>query len=153
MGLFVDIWSLEKNIFTYNKKEKLKSRKQLQVLFSSGHTLLHFPVKVFYTLAATPLDNRIKAGVGASSRQYKKAVQRNRIKRLLREAYRLNKGPLHQFLAQHNQQLVVFFLYIDKQLPQPGVLHAKMPAVLNKLIEQLGSKLQAVSNQGLHNSP
>ena len=123
--------------FTYNKKEKLKSRKQLEALFSKGKTLLHFPIKVFYLLPETPLDNAVKAGVGASSRSFKKAVQRNRIKRLLREAYRLNKQPLHQFLEMHNQQLVIFLLYVDKQMPQKNVIQAKMPFVLERLMKEL----------------
>jgi ribonuclease P protein component len=123
--------------FTYNKKEKLKSRKQLEALFSKGSTFLLFPVKVFYMLPDTPLDNIVKAGVGASSRQYKKAVQRNRIKRLLREAYRLNKQPLHQFLQTHKRQLVVFLLYIDKQMPQNNNIHAKMPVILERLMGEL----------------
>jgi len=126
--------------FTYNKKEKLKSRKQLDALFSKGRTFLLFPVKVFYMLPEAPLDNIVKAGVGASSRQFKKAVQRNRIKRLLREAYRLNKQPLHQFLQTHNRQLVVFLLYVDKQMPQNNIIQAKMPVILERLMSELSKQ-------------
>lgn len=127
--------------FTYNKKEKLKSRKQLEALFGKGKTVLHFPVKVFYRLPGEPLDNVVKAGVGASSRNFKKAVQRNRIKRLLREAYRLHKQPLHQFMEAHNRQLVVFLLYIDKAMPQKRVIESKMPFVLEKLMLELSKQL------------
>jgi len=135
--------------FTYNKKEKLKSRKQLEALFSKGNTFLQFPVKVFYMLPQTSQDNIVKAGVGASSRQFKKAVQRNRIKRLLREAYRLNKQPLHQFLQVHNRQLVVFLLYIDKQMPQKNSLAAKMPVVLERLMNELSKQF---NNEVLKNN-
>lgn len=128
--------------FTYNKKEKLKSRKQLEALFSKGKTLLHFPIKMFYLLPATPTDNVVKAGVGASSRNFKKAVQRNRIKRLLREAYRLNKQPLHQFLQMHNRQLVVFLLYVDKGMPQKNVIGSKMPVALERLIKELARQFE-----------
>ena len=97
-------------------------------------------MKVFYLLPETPLDNIVKTGVGASSRTFKKAVQRNRIKRLLREAYRLNKQPLHQFLHNHNRQLVVFLLYIDKQMPKKNSIQTKMPVILEKLMSEV-SKL------------
>ena len=64
-------------------------------------------------------------------------MQRNRIKRLLREAYRLNKQPLHQFLQIHNRQLVVFLLYIDKQMPKKNSIQTKMPVILEKLMSEL----------------
>ncbi|MBC7588987.1 MAG: ribonuclease P protein component, partial [Chitinophagaceae bacterium] len=80
------------------------------------------------------LDFPLKVGVGASSRTFKKAVHRNRIKRLLREAYRLNKQPLHDFAQQQNKQLAVFMLFIDKALPT-NELQTKMPLVIDKLIK------------------
>ena len=126
--------------FTYNKQEKLKSRKQLEALFSKGKTLLVYPVKVFYRLPEAPLDNVVKTGVGVSSRTFKKAVQRNRIKRLLREGYRLNKLPLHQFLQTHNKQLVIFLLYVDKSMPQKNSIQTKMPLVLEKLMNELAKQ-------------
>src|SRR3954453_10349517 len=135
--------------FTYNRKEKLKSRKQLEALFSKGRTFLCFPVKVFYMLPELPSDNIIKTGVGASSRQYKKAVQRNRIKRLLREAYRLNKQPLHQFLQGYNRQLVVFLLYVDKQMPKKDSIQTKMPVILEKLMSEVSRQFndEALKNK------
>lgn len=94
-------------------------------------------------LPEAPLDNVVKAGVGASSRNFKKAVQRNRIKRLLREGYRLNKLPLHQFLQAHNKQLIIFMLYIDKSLPQKNIIPTKMPLVLEKLMNELTKQLDS----------
>ena len=128
-------------LFTYGKKEKLKRRKQLAGLFAGKQSFLVFPVKVFYLQPTEVLDHHIKTGVGANSRNFKKAVDRNRIKRLLREAYRLNKLPLHQHLAEHNQQVLVFFLYIDKVLPQSGVLQSKMPLIIRELMKRLDEKV------------
>lgn len=122
--------------FTYGKKEKLKQRKQLDELFAAKQPFLVFPVKVFYLHPAQTINNNVKTGVGANSRHFKKAIERNRIKRVLREAYRLNKLPLVQYLEQHNKQLIVFFLYIDKVLPQKGLLQSKMPLVIRELIKR-----------------
>ncbi len=82
------------------------------------------------------MDFHIKAGVGVNKRNFKNAVHRNRIKRLLREAYRLNKLPLQNHLLQHQKGVMVFFLYIDKTLPQKGVLQNKMPYVIRELIKR-----------------
>ncbi|GAC1399822.1 MAG: ribonuclease P protein component [Sediminibacterium sp.] len=123
--------------FSYHKKEKLKSRKQLDRLFTSGRSFSVFPIKVFYMPMQEPADHAVKAGVGVSTRNFKKAVQRNRIKRLLRESYRLEKKILHDFMAGRQQQVAVFFLYIDKVLPDLALLQRKMPLILHRLIKEL----------------
>lgn len=124
-------------VFSYGKKEKLKKRKQLAQLFESGQTFLSFPIKVFYKQSNEPLDFCAKAGVGVNKRNFKKAVHRNRIKRLLREAYRLNKQPLLHHLEQHQKQAMVFFLYVDKTLPQKGALQSRLTLVIRELIKRL----------------
>ena len=124
--------------FSYNKFEKLKSRKQIELLFAQGKSISSFPVKVFYL----PVDNSplhpVQVGVGVSARNFKKAVDRNTIKRRMREAYRLHKLPLHDHLITNQKSVAVFILWIDKQLPTTEVLQDLMPGVLEKLIKQLG---------------
>src|SRR5689334_10500618 len=102
--------------FSYSKKEKLKRRKLLEEIFSKGKTLTIHPVKVFYLQPSQALDFPVKAGVGVSSKYFKKAVHRNRIKRLLREAYRTEKILLHEYLNEQGKQVIIFLLYVDKTL-------------------------------------
>lgn len=80
----------------------------------------------------------IKAGVGVSARHFKKAVDRNRIKRLLREAYRLEKKVLQDQVLNSQQHIAVFFLCIDKEIPNYALLREKMKVALEKLVERLG---------------
>jgi ribonuclease P protein component len=80
---------------SYNTKEKLKSRKLLEQLFTKGRSFSVFPLKVFYMPLPGTVDHAVKAGVGVSAKHFRKAVDRNRIKRLLRECYRLNKQSLY----------------------------------------------------------
>ena len=122
--------------FSYNKKEKLKSKRQLDQLFQSGKSFAVFPVKIFYAFAEEQV-NVIKTGVGVSSRHFKSAVHRNRIKRLLREAYRTEKQPLHAYLNNNRKQLVLFLLFIDKELPQYVLLKEKMKLCIQRLIHVL----------------
>ena len=122
--------------FSYNKKEKLKSRKHLQQLFTKGKTFTVFPIKVFFALNETQ-DNFIKTSVGVSSRNFKKAVDRNYVKRSLREVYRTEKIVLTEFLKQNNKQINLFLLYVDKVLPEHNLLKQKMKKALEKLQQQL----------------
>ena len=122
--------------FSYNKKEKLKSKKQLDELFQKGKSFTVFPVKIFYAFADEQ-DNVIKTGVGVSSRHFKKAVHRNRIKRLLREAYRTEKQPLHAYLNNNEKQLVLFLLFIDKELPPYALVKEKIKLCIQRLIHVL----------------
>lgn len=79
----------------------------------------------------------IQAGVGVSARHFKKAVDRNRIKRLLRECYRLNKHSLLATLEAKEKKVVVFFLYVGKELPDYTMLNEKMQLALTKFEEQI----------------
>jgi len=140
---------------TYSKQEKLKSRKALEELFAKGKHFSVFPIKVFYTVVDQSVsdwaaDNArgnseiklnhsalVQAGVGVSSRIFKKAHDRNKVKRLLREVYRTQKQPLYTKVAANQQQLNVFFLYIGKELPVFADLQIAMEKTLEKLIRKI----------------
>jgi ribonuclease P protein component len=130
--------------FGFGRKEKLKSRKQLDELFAKGKSFSVFPVKVFYSLNQEATDFPVKLAVGATKRSFKKAVDRNRIKRLLREAYRLNKQPLIDWSVSKEKNITVFLLFIAKTLPSFEELQIVMPVILEKLIKRVSEN--TVSN-------
>ena len=82
----------------------------------------------------TPVPS-LQAGFGATTRNFKKAVDRNRIKRLSREAYRLQKQALHDHLVEKNHFLAVFFIYTGKELPDYGTVTEKIGVALQKLMK------------------
>ena len=82
--------------------------------------------------SASPLQ----AGFGAGSRNFKKAVDRNRIKRLCREAYRLQKQPLIDHLGSKGFSMAVFFIYIGKDLPDYQTVTGKIGVILQKLVKE-----------------
>lgn len=91
-------------------------------------------------MPATPrpaAEAPLQAGFGASSRNFKKAVDRNRIKRLSREAYRLQKQPLFDRLKEKGLSLAVFFIYTGKELPDYRTVTEKIGVALQKLIREL----------------
>lgn len=121
--------------FTFNKLERLKSRKLIEHLFSKGKSLSVFPFKVLYNFLELSTGTNLQAGVTVSSRNFKKAVDRNRIKRIMREGYRLQKVPLLDALHERNLQLAVFFIYTGKEIPEFAEVNQKMETVVNKLVE------------------
>lgn len=121
--------------FGLSKNEKLKSRKLIEELFARGKGQNIFPIRISYKFL--PLRDNEKAdlqvGVSVSKRNFKRAVDRNRIKRLLREAYRLQKKELIQLLVEKKKKGYVFFIYTDKQLPQYSIVFDTMTKCLEVL--------------------
>ena len=116
--------------FTLGKNERLKSRKSIEQLFNDGHRFSHTPFKVFYIQNDKP---GLQFGVGVSSKNFKKAVDRNRIKRLTKEAYRLQKNGLQQQLKEKKTGLDLFIIYTGKELPEYKNVYKSMTAILQKL--------------------
>jgi ribonuclease P protein component len=96
-----------------------------------------FPFKVLWLLQSAPAESPLQAGFGVSSRHFKKAVDRNRIKRLSREAYRLQKGPLLQGLREKERFMAVFFIYTGKDLPDYATVNQRIGVALQKLIKEI----------------
>jgi ribonuclease P protein component len=131
-------------VFTYQKIDKLKSRKQTQHLFSTGQAINVFPIRLIYTIEPiaastnTPsLRSLLQAGVGAPSRTFRKAVQRNRVKRLLREAYRLEKPNFLSQATLDNKRVNLFFLYTDASVLTQVEIQAKVKEALALLVIKL----------------
>ncbi|OQP67040.1 ribonuclease P [Niastella vici] len=123
--------------FTLNKTERLKRRKIIEQLFSEGRAVTAFPIRVQYKLIDQPGTGPLQAGFSASSRNFKKAVDRNRIKRLMREAYRLQKAPLEQALQTKKRQLALFLIYTGRELPPYALVKEKVELVLKKLLQTI----------------
>ncbi|MEN8765106.1 MAG: ribonuclease P protein component [Wenyingzhuangia sp.] len=99
--------------FTLGKNQKLKSRKAISQLFTEGKSVKSFPIKMIY-LPTKHDDTQTKVAFSVPKRNFKLAVDRNRIKRLLREVYRLHQ---HEFLGCHKIGYNIMFIYMGNKKP------------------------------------
>jgi ribonuclease P protein component len=119
----------------FGKQEKLKSRKLIEELFDRGKSINVFPVRILYIFSNLLVNEQplLQVGVSVSKRNFKRAVDRNRVKRLLREAYRLQKKELLELLIKQKKKGFVFFIYTDKQLPEYSMIFDTMTKCLSTL--------------------
>jgi ribonuclease P protein component len=118
---------------TFNKHEKLKSKKLIQLLFKEGKSITAFPLRLMYLEVEHDSDYLVQAGVTVSKKKFALAVDRNRIKRLMREAYRLNKPILHEKV---NKKYIFMFMYLSNKEEKYDVFDKKTKLLLEKFIEK-----------------
>ena len=117
------------------QNERLKSRKQIEFLFSQGQSFHSSPFKIYYSaVPVTDKRKQLQFAVGVGTRYFKHAVDRNRVKRLIREAYRLQKQELQQMIQEKELQLTMFFIFTGKAVPDFEIIKEKMKLALDKLI-------------------
>jgi ribonuclease P protein component len=127
-----------KQRYTLGKNEKLKSRKAIEQIFKEGKSFSVSPFRVLYLQAPAygllPGANcSLQTAFSVSKRYFKKATDRNWVKRLMREAWRLQKNDLTQKIKDKNLQ--VFIIYTGNELPGYNLVFEKMEAVIKRLIK------------------
>ena len=116
---------------TFGKDEKLCSSAEITDLFSKGKQLFKHPVKLLWHAFDPANGKKARVIITVSKRNFKHAVQRNRIKRLLRECYRKNK---HIIAALNtDQQMLIGFIFIGKEIPRINVLEPIIIELLQRL--------------------
>lgn len=120
--------------YTFKKLEKLKSKKKIEQLFLEGSSVTAFPLRLMYLQTSFKDGANIKIGVSVSKRNFKKAVDRNRIKRLMREAYRLNKNS---YFNNITTQYALMILYIGTDKPKFKTLETKMKLLFEQFLNKV----------------
>jgi len=124
-------------VSSYSNKEKLKSKKIIEQLFAEGRSISNFPLRLIYLETHFEDDSKIKTGVSVSKKKFKKAVDRNRIKRLLREAYRLEKQA---YFNNITTQYAFMILYIGNEKPSYEMVSIKMKDLFGLFLDKVSKK-------------
>ncbi len=127
--------------FTLPKRERLYLRESIGELFANGLTFVVFPYRVVYLIKKADADDlpdpekqgRCAMMAVAPKKRFKHAVDRNHVKRLTREAYRVQKLPLHAALEKTGQAIEVAFLYVDNKFITFEQTHRLMGKAIGRL--------------------
>jgi len=129
------------SFFSFRKDEILRKKKLIDRLFAEGTSFFIYPFKIFWL--ATPIDTEFPAQIliSVAKRNFKNAVDRNRIKRQIRETYRANKHQLYDHLDQSHHQCVLAIIYTANVHTSSEELEIKIKSVLKRLIHEIDKKL------------
>lgn len=129
---------------TLTKNERLCLQSRIDSLFMKGESFIAYPLRIVYIKRDLEDDSEANVSilVSVSKRKFKRAVKRNRVKRLVRENYRLNKNLFQEIATQINQNLDIAFLYLKDTLPD----YNEIEKSINKTALILNERLESTSN-------
>ena len=121
----------------FPKQERLTSKKTIEELFSKGSSVFVYPFRLIYLHKLSDTSQAYTFPpvlFSVSKKHFKKAVDRNLIKRRMREAYRLNKEDLLQAIPPHLLPSAVAFIYVAKEKIEFAILEKKLKTVWQRLL-------------------
>ena len=126
---------------TFPKKEHLYGEKVIENLHTTGSSFLVYPLRVVYLNVSQPDEQiPVRVMIGVSKKKFKKAVDRNRAKRLMREAYRLNKCSLVSIIKKEEVKIYLSFQYIADEMLTFDEISTKMQKALDRLTKIIAEK-------------
>jgi ribonuclease P protein component len=121
--------------FSFSKQERIYHRNDFRKLLSEGKSFYHYPFKCIYLWKkADTFSGRI--AISVSKRNFKSAVDRNKIKRLIRENYRLEKHILYQEYADNKQSIDILIIYIGTKIYSFRVFKEQLIELITKIIKK-----------------
>lgn len=124
--------------FTLSKEERLSWKRYIDLLFEKGQSFVAFPLRVIYLPVEQEMPAASSILISVSKKKFKRAVKRNKVKRQVREAYRLQKPELITHLEDRNKNLLIAFLYLDKEIHP----HTTIEKAMRKTIALLKEKIE-----------
>jgi ribonuclease P protein component len=121
--------------YSFSKQERIYYRNDFQKLLSEGKSFYLYPFKCIYLWKeATAFSGKI--AISVSKKKFKRAVDRNKIKRLIRESYRLEKHILYQEYASSKQSIDLLIIYTGTKIYSFRVIEKQIIELINKIIKK-----------------
>lgn len=122
---------------SFSKSEHLCGEKRIAQLFTQGDAFIAYPLRVVYLLEPKKENESVRVMVNVPKKRFKLAVKRNKLKRLMRETYRLNKQLLVDAVEAKNIQINIAFNYVSDEEMDFKMIEKKMKVALQKLLEKI----------------
>lgn len=121
-------------MYTFKKEERLCSKKLLDELFNNGSSFILYPFRISWLPSVLNSSTPAQVVINVSKRKFKRATDRNLLKRRIREAYRLNKAELlYSSLEEKNLQILLSINYVGKEITAYPFIEKKLKSALEKL--------------------
>ena len=125
------------NRLTFKKEERISIQREIECLFKQGDAFISYPLRVVYVTQKPLSGSTVAILVSVPKKKFKRAVKRNRMKRLIREAYRLNKTALIRHCQEKESGMLIAFLFIGNEMCQWKEMEAAMQKSLDTLKEKI----------------
>ena len=125
------------SLFSFRKDEILRKKKLIDRLFAEGASFFVHPFKIFWLSTSLETDFPAQVLITVGKRSFRNAIDRNRIKRQVREAYRLNKNQLYDHLHNHQQRCILAIIYTANINLPTEEIETKIKAVMKRLYTEL----------------
>ena len=120
---------------TFRKPERLVSRKIIEQLVEKGRSIQTPPFRLICLVHGLPVMNPVQVAFSVPKRNFRSAVDRNRIKRLMREVYRKNKTDIYSFISDKQLQLALLVVYTGRVIPKYLEVEHKLTLTLQRFVE------------------
>ncbi len=123
--------------YTLGKQERLKSKKLIEKLYKEGSSVKAFPLRMVFLQTEHTSEYPAQMGVSVAKRNFKKAPDRNRLKRLMRESYRLQKEIVYD---NADKPYVFMISYLGKEEKEYHEIYTKMNKLLHLFVSEIKNK-------------
>lgn len=133
---------MNKKTFTFKREERLKSRKTIDSLFAEGHSFGQYPLRIVWTEVQEGKTNSpVQFALTVPKKKFRNASDRNRIRRLIREAYRLQKPYFYEKLPPLERPLAMMIIFTGRETPTFDVVYESMGRILRRLSKKYSKNI------------